>query len=141
MKDLGVCKTDAKDRALWKVKILDKTSKPCKRGKQTKNDEDDEPYLYLVSDPILYSKLLISEIEKKLFISVFANPSHHALHQFIPPSRPVVYNMRNRAQNRHLPKKRQLLLPKFLFQTFILYSHSKLISLLYVCVCVFNLLL
>jgi len=32
MKDLGVCKTDAKDRALWKVKILSKTSK---RGKQT----------------------------------------------------------------------------------------------------------
>jgi len=35
MKDLGVCRTDAKDRALWKVKILGKTSKPRKRGKQT----------------------------------------------------------------------------------------------------------
>jgi len=35
MKDLGVCKADAKDRALWKVKILGKTSKPRKRGKQT----------------------------------------------------------------------------------------------------------
>ena len=35
MRGLGICKADVKDRALWKAKILGKTSKPCKRGKQT----------------------------------------------------------------------------------------------------------
>jgi len=66
---------------------------------------------------------IVSQIERKLFFNVLANPAH-VLHQLLPPPRPALYNLRSRVHNRALPTKSSALVAKNFFYR-LLYSTLK----------------
>ena len=54
------------------------------------------------------------KLENTLFNSILINPTH-VLHQYLPPVKKTVYNLRSRGHNRELPKKENSTLNKNFF--------------------------